>query len=401
MTMRKKIVSATWMSLLVLGQQSRAWQPSGWAYLTTGPNKYAYDFLESQWYYLNPTDTMYCYDYSSGTWSRMGENTVSIGWSYFMWPYVYSLTTGGWFYCDRNATLYCFCFANGKWSALGTPSGGSVLIPAGSFTMGDAYGEGGSNEQPQHTVAVSAFRMDRYEVTKELWDEVAKWAYAHGYDILFTDVPGKAPSHPVYDVDWFTCTKWANARSEMEGLAPCYYVGGNVYRTSVNFPTCSWDAVGYRLPTEAEWEKAARGGASGRRFPWTDSDTIAHGRANYNSDGSTAYDTSSTRGYHPTYDNYPRPCTSPVGSFAPNGYGLHDMAGNVAEWCWDAWDASYYTHSPTVDPRGGDDVYNGFVIRGGTWYLYASQCRVASRWYHQSGNYKYWAVGFRLVRKAQ
>lgn len=267
------------------------------------------------------------------------------------------------------------------------------LIPSGSFVMGDTL-DGESDALPLHTVTVSAFYMDQTEVTKAKWDEIYSWAVTNGYS--FYGGLGKAQNHPVQTVSWYDCVKWANARSEREGLTACYTVGGTVYRTGESDPNCNWTANGYRLPTEAEWEKAARGGASGHRFPWSDSDTIQHARANYYSDASLAYDTSATRGYHPSY-KYSAPYTSPVSSFTPNGYGLYDMAGNAWEWCWD-WYGSY-SSSPSTDPRGsGAGSFR--VGRGGSWVDDATICRVS----HRGGALPANAInniGFRLVRTAQ
>jgi formylglycine-generating enzyme required for sulfatase activity len=259
-----------------------------------------------------------------------------------------------------------------------------VFIPAGSFQMGDSFGEGDSDEKPVHTVFVSAFYMDKYEVTKALWDEVASWAAANGYDIGPAAGDGKGPNHPVYNVTWYEAVKWANARSEREGLTPCYYTSATqatVYRTgdvNVRNDWVKWSWCGYRLPTEAEWEKAARGGVAGRRFPWSDTNEIRHARANYFSSASYSYDTSPTRGYHPTYAVGNHPYTSPVGSFAPNGYGLYDMAGNVWEWVWDWHFGDYYSSGVNSDPRG-PAAGSSRVLRGGGWNRSASYCRVASR----------------------
>jgi formylglycine-generating enzyme required for sulfatase activity len=283
-----------------------------------------------------------------------------------------------------------------------------VLIPAGSFAMGDSFGEGSSSQRPVHTVTVSAFYMDKFEVTKALWDEVATWAAANGYDIKPADGAGKAGNHPVYNVSWYEVVKWANARSEREGLPPCYYTDGTqrtVYRTgSVNVPIegVKWSGCGYRLPTEAEWEKAARGGCGGHRFPWCDTDTIQHARANYYSDSRDSYDTSPTRGYHPDYAKGNRPYTSPVGSFEPNGYGLYDMAGNVWEWVWDWYDSGYYSSSPGSDPRGpasGSASGPSRVSRGGSWSYNAYGCRVAYRYNNSPGGSND-NLGFRLARTA-
>ncbi|CAN5154611.1 hypothetical protein BH23VER1_BH23VER1_14350 [soil metagenome] len=277
-----------------------------------------------------------------------------------------------------------------------------VLIPAGTFQMGDAFDEGTPDERPVHAVNVSAFFLQSTETTKAEWDAVRAWALENGYSFSNPGF-GKGTDHPVHTVSWYDAVKWCNARSEMEGLAPCYHTDGlhnNVYRTGLVDLTnrmVKWNASGYRLPTEAEWEKAARGGLQGRRFPW--GDTITHSLANYLSDERYPYDTSPTRGFHPDYDEGPSPDTSPVGSFAPNGYGLFDMAGNVDEWCWDWYDGSYYGSPPEADPLGPASGSLGSyrILRGGPWNWSAVVSRVTSR---GKGNPLYWAnfLGFRPAR---
>jgi formylglycine-generating enzyme required for sulfatase activity len=261
------------------------------------------------------------------------------------------------------------------------PPAGMVLIPAGNFTMGDAIGEA-DTATPTHTVFVSAFYMDKYEVTKALWDEVYNWAINHSY--VFDSVEllgyGKDTNHPVQLVNWYDAVKWCNARSEKEGKTPAYYTSAaqkTVYRTGQVDMANAWVKWnrGYRLPTEAEWEKAARGGLSGKRFPW--GDTITHSNANYVSSTDFAMgDTSSTSGNHPIYNDERRPYTSPVGSFAANGYGLYDMIGNVWEWCWDRYGA--YGSAAQTDPRGFDSGSHR-VYRGGSWNDEAWYTRSAYR----------------------
>jgi formylglycine-generating enzyme required for sulfatase activity len=260
------------------------------------------------------------------------------------------------------------------------PPVGFSLIPAGSFQMGDQSSPlvGNSSELPVHSVYVSAFYLGKYEVTKELWDEVRAWGLNNGYTDLAAGNgtnASKGANHPVHSITWYDMVKWCNARSQKEGLAPCYTVTGATYKTGNSNPVCNWSATGYRLPTEAEWEKAARGGVVAKMFSWG-TDTITHSQANYYSSSSYAYDMSPTGGYHPTYAVGGKPYSSPVGSFAPNGYGLHDMAGNMWERCWD-WYGSYAAGSQT-NPRGpASGSYR--VLRGGRWSGSAGLARCAAR----------------------
>jgi len=228
-----------------------------------------------------------------------------------------------------------------------------------------------------HSVNVSGFYMGKHEVSWSQWQEVRDWAVSNGYSDLSGVGSGVAGTHPVQTVNWYDVVKWCNAASERAGLPPVYRVsnGGAVYRTGELAPYIDYTQQGYRLPTEAEWEKAARGGSSGKRFPW--GDLISHDNANYYASTSYSYD-SSSGGSHPSYNDGSFLYTSPVGSFAANGYGLYDMSGNVFEWCND-WNADgYYSSSPGSDPAG-PTTGAVRVLRGGGWYYYANICRVAGR----------------------
>ena len=275
-----------------------------------------------------------------------------------------------------------------------------VLIPPGSFEMGNplyrfeggGIYEGYGDEVPVHTVTLSAFYVDKYEVRKAQWDEIYAWAVAHDYGFESRG-SGKEANHPVQSVYWYDCVKWCNARSEMEGLVPCYTVEGSIYKTGRSSPDCDRSANGYRLPTEAEWEKAARGGLVGKRFPW--GDTISRSMANYH--GITyGYDLGPD-GWNPLNAVGGYPWTSAVGSSAVNGYGLYDMAGNVWEWCNDLY--SYYQSGPVTDPLVSASDWSDRVFRGGSWFDIADYSRVAYRgkW---SPDGKYYTIGFRVVRSA-
>ncbi len=149
--------------------------------------------------------------------------------------------------------------------------------------------------------------------------------------------------------------------------------------------------------SEAEWEYAARAGVA-TAYPW--GDTITHSQANYFSDAQYAYDTSATRRFHPAYNDGPYPYSSPVGGFAPNGYGLYDMAGNMWERCWDWYFNGYYASSPGSDPQG---AVSGTLraIRSGGWINFATDCRVAYRsGFDPSNAGENSNVGFRLARSA-
>jgi formylglycine-generating enzyme required for sulfatase activity len=271
---------------------------------------------------------------------------------------------------------------------------GFALIPSGSFTMGRTSDDA-DGDAPPVTVNLSAFYMGKYEVTKEEWDDVRAWAVNNGYTDLATGA-GKASNHPVQTLTWWDAIKWCNARSQKEGLTPCYTVSGSVMKTGTTAPIVDWSANGYRLPTEAEWEKAARGGESGKRFPWG-ADTISHNDANFNNFGSEPYK-SGTTGYHPVYAIGSSPYTSPVGSFSANAYGLYDMAGNVWEWCWDWYNASTYVNNAT-DPRGKASGTNR-VYRGGSYVDSALSCRAAYRGNYFSPSDPREHRGFRVARSS-
>ena len=279
---------------------------------------------------------------------------------------------------------------------------GMAFIPAGTFTIGDSLDGNIYGDAALINVSVSAFYMDVNLVSLSQWQSVYNFAASHGYGFDHGG-SGKATNQPVQTVSWFDTVKWCNARSQQAGLTPVYYTDAALTQVYTNLddytPYVNWTNSGYRLPTEAEWEKAARGGVSGQRFPW--GNTISESQANYY--GATniySYDLGPS-GYNAIGSmGGVSPATSPVGSFAPNGYGLYDMAGNVWEWCWDWYGASPFpTGSPYLggnDPRGATSG-NYRVMRGGFWGFYPNLACCALR-LDRIPTYADNEIGFRCVR---
>lgn len=307
-----------------------------------------------------------------------------------------------------------------------------VLIPAGDFQRGDTFGESYlKNETPVLTVTLPDYHIEKTLVTGKQWNSVYQYALVHGYNFS-TNVPyAKDTNYPVVNITWQDAAKWCNARSELEGLSPVYKTNAGVFRSGTEYHsypsnfvvTTDYTASGYRLPTEAEWEKAARGGVSGKRYPWGDS--ISTNNANYNNDPRFATGSAGT---------------SPVDYFPPNGYGLYDMAGNVNEWCSDRYDVlapdtyvdfqlqdqdySCYcnnTYEGQNDPKGCDYVFSDSffpyrgtdrVFRGGSWNQDTFFQRCAARGHgndydsqfglpnvHYSSHYHSYDLGFRCVKR--
>ena len=274
--------------------------------------------------------------------------------------------------------------------------GNMVYIQGGTFQMGNSFGDSGSLELPVHSVTVSDFYMGEAEVTQAEW---AAYMTVDTYDY------GTGNIYPVYYVSFYEIVKYCNLRSMAEELTPCYTISSSTdpakWGTVPTYYNSIWDAAGcdfttngYRLPTEAEWEYAARGGLTEQRFP--NGATISHStngdtQANYVAEAHMySYDVSPTEGHHPSYNQG----ASPVGSFPPNGYGLYDMSGNVMEWCWDWCD--YYTSNAQIDPIGPDSG-PGRGVRGGRSWSGPTLCQVSYRGYE----WQYWEnsfLGFRVVK---
>ena len=216
------------------------------------------------------------------------------------------------------------------------PSGGELLlIPAGQFTMGQ---QGGRADEAPHAVSIASLYMDRYLVTQELYAKI----------MGVNPSKQKGPQNPVERIQWTDAVRFCNKCSQLDGLTPCY---------DLQTWACDFHADGYRLPTEAEWEYACRAGSSTRYFYGDDpADAKQYAWCKPESEG-TAH---------------------PVGQKLPNAWGLHDMLGNVWEWCNDWYGDGYYQQSPGSDPRG-PATGKQRVLRGGAWDCTAEACTVTRR----------------------
>ncbi len=235
-----------------------------------------------------------------------------------------------------------------------------VYVQGGIFRMGCTWEQNNcdSDEKPSHMVTVNSFYIGKYEVTQA----------------QYMAIMGKNPSYfkennqPVEKISWYDAVRFCNKLSEYEGLEPCYRIyGRNV--------TCNFNKNGYRLPTEAEWEYAARGGKYRREYTCAGSNHFYAVAWYWGNSGKK---------------------THPVGQKQPNELGLYDMSGNVWEWCWDWYGKNYYSRSPRNNPCGPNSG-SGRVVRGGCWNDNAWNVRIANRSRSNPSN-RYSNLGFRLLR---
>lgn len=242
----------------------------------------------------------------------------------------------------------------------------TLLVEGGSFKMGSE--DGSDDEKPVHEVRLKSFHIGKYPVTFDLYDQFCE---STGRDKPDDEGWGRG-RRPVIYVNWYDALEFANWLSEQEGLEKVYRVVSSKDGKSVN---ANWERNGYRLPTEAEWEYAARGGNQSKRFTYAGSNDLDE------------------VGW---YDKNAAGKTHPVGEKKSNELGIHDMSGSVYEWCWDWYDSKYYNNSPKENPPGPDSG-SSRVLRGGPWSYTPRRCRVAYR-YHWTPAHRGDAVGFRLVR---
>jgi formylglycine-generating enzyme required for sulfatase activity len=253
-----------------------------------------------------------------------------------------------------------------------------VHINGGTFQMGsdNEYDYGSNYEKPVHTVRITSFYMAKYPVTQKEWIAI------------MGDNPSefKGDTLPVENVNWYEAVEYCNRLSQREGLTPVYTINkdqqdsNNKNESDKLKWTVTWNrnASGYRLPTEAEWEYAARGGNG--------------------SPGDYTYSGSNNVDEVAWYGENSAGSTQEVGTKKPNGLGLYDMSGNIGEWCWDWFDYDYYKNSPRSDPLGASSG-SLRAWRGGSWRVPVYSSRSTSRFFGDMPLQRDY-IGFRLVRPA-
>ena len=261
-----------------------------------------------------------------------------------------------------------------------------ALIPAGTFWMGSTAGN--DSDKPVHEVTITKpFYMGKYEVTQAEYEKYCSYTGSLSPSSSF----GDGGNYPAYYVSWYDALVYCNKRSMAEGLTPCYSISGNTDPSKWGtVPTstdstwdavvCDWDANGYRLPTEAEWEYAARAGDN------TVNSLTYSGTSDVNKLGEYAW-----------YDsNSNNVATHEVGTKLQNAYGLYDMSGNVREWCWNWFTDSYDTEKEGGSNPTGTSDGSSRVCRGGGWSNFSDLCAVSCR--YDESYFRSNALGFRVVR---
>jgi formylglycine-generating enzyme required for sulfatase activity len=254
-----------------------------------------------------------------------------------------------------------------------------VQIPAGTFMMGSPDTEPGrfSGELQHQVTLTTGFRMGKYPVTQAQYQAVTGMNPSLWRTPVFPET--NMANRPVEFVSWYEAVEFCNKLSIQEGLTPVYTITDREPATGYPFSatvTANWSVSGYRLPTEAQWEYACRAGTT---TAYNTGDNITADQANY-------------------IDTMYQERTTEVGSFAPNAWGLHDMHGNVNEWCWDLMDSyGFDTQTDPTGPAVPPNYYLFMIFRGGCFLDDSSYIRSARR-NSQPPLLRWGALGFRVVR---